>query len=41
MADRININYSDKNYDVYTTKELKKELEKIFYNNYEISIKPY
>ena len=26
MADRININYSDKNYDVYTTKELKKEL---------------
>ena len=30
MADRININYSGKNYDVYTTKELKKELEKIF-----------
>ena len=41
MADRININYNNKNYDVYTTKELKKELEKIFYNNYEISVKPY
>jgi len=41
MADRINISYDDNDFNVYTTKELKSKLDKIFYNNYEISVKPY